>query len=104
AEDGIRAFHVTGVQTCALPILRRVILLLEIGLVVAGLAVAVAAWQQRSALQQTLALSEERLVEVPAGATPGGMFNRLEDEGILRSEERRVGKESGVGGAAYTRA
>jgi len=64
-------------------VLRRVILLLEIGLVVAGLAVAVAAWQQRSALQQTLALSEERLVEVPAGATPGGMFNRLEDEGIL---------------------
>src|SRR5690606_39343277 len=24
AEDGIRDFHVTGVQTCALPILRRV--------------------------------------------------------------------------------
>src|SRR5690606_40957030 len=24
AEDGIRAFHVTGVQTCALPILRVV--------------------------------------------------------------------------------
>src|SRR5690606_40368503 len=23
AEDGIRAFHVTGVQTCALPILMR---------------------------------------------------------------------------------
>src|SRR5690606_39445457 len=23
AEDGIRAFHVTGVQTCALPILRE---------------------------------------------------------------------------------
>src|SRR5690606_39892125 len=23
AEDGIRAFHVTGVQTCALPIFRR---------------------------------------------------------------------------------
>src|SRR5436309_3595353 len=23
AEDGIRGFHVTGVQTCALPILRR---------------------------------------------------------------------------------
>src|SRR5690606_39302521 len=28
AEDGIRDFHVTGVQTCALPILRR---LIEIG-------------------------------------------------------------------------
>src|SRR5690606_40273470 len=25
AEDGIRAFHVTGVQTCALPIWRRVV-------------------------------------------------------------------------------
>src|SRR5690606_40902463 len=26
AEDGIRDFHVTGVQTCALPIFRRVLL------------------------------------------------------------------------------
>jgi len=25
AEDGIRDFHVTGVQTCALPILQRLL-------------------------------------------------------------------------------
>ncbi|MCY1279294.1 Endolytic murein transglycosylase [compost metagenome] len=63
--------------------LRRVLLLLEVGLVVAGLLVAFAAWQQRSALLQPLAVSEERFIEVPAGATPGGMLNRLENEGVL---------------------
>lgn len=63
--------------------IRRVLLLLEAGLLLAGLLVAVAAWQQRSALQQPLAVTEERLIDVPAGATPGGMFNRLETDGVL---------------------
>src|SRR5690606_37787807 len=31
AEDGIRDFHVTGVQTCALPICRALVTLLVIG-------------------------------------------------------------------------
>src|SRR6266700_5767948 len=31
AEDGIRDFHVTGVQTCALPVLVCALLLLELG-------------------------------------------------------------------------
>ncbi|CAD5107801.1 endolytic transglycosylase MltG [Zestomonas carbonaria] len=63
--------------------IRRVLLLLEVGLLLAGLLVATAAWQQRAALQQPLAVAGERLVEVPAGATPGGMLNRLESEGVL---------------------
>src|SRR5690606_39368533 len=51
AEDGIRAFHVTGVQTCALPILRR--RLQQLGL--------------RPALRQSLALPNDsgEMYELP---------------------------------------
>ena len=64
--------------------IRKILLLLEGGVLVAGLLVVFAAWQQHSALQQPLLLAEERLLEVPAGATPGGVLNRLEAEGVLQ--------------------
>src|SRR5256885_9941551 len=80
AEDGIRDYKVTGVQTCALPILRRLVsavaLLLLTGspasafLVEVTTSVAVADAEDQRALQT--ALTE---------AVDG------------RSEERRVGKE-----------
>src|SRR5690606_41075221 len=38
AEDGIRDFHVTGVQTCALPILPWVSIVIGLALAVLGLA------------------------------------------------------------------
>nr|WP_239482056.1 endolytic transglycosylase MltG [Pseudomonas insulae] len=59
------------------------LLLLEAGLLLTGLLVGLAAWQQREALQQTLVVTEERMVDVPAGATPSGMLNRLEADGVL---------------------
>ncbi|MBV2131306.1 endolytic transglycosylase MltG [Pseudomonas sp. MAP12] len=62
---------------------RTLLYLLEGGLLLAGLLVAFTGWQQQVALQRPLAIAEERLIEVPAGATPGGVLNRLEDEGVL---------------------
>src|SRR5207302_2754246 len=58
AEDGIRDFHVTGVQTCALPISPEIS---EI---------------------TTISVETERIIP-----------SNIRKERILRSEERRVGKE-----------
>lgn len=64
--------------------MKRILLyVLEGGLLLAGLLLAFAGWQQHLALQRPLAIDAERLVEVPAGATPGGMLNRLEQDGVL---------------------
>src|SRR5207302_7509129 len=89
AEDGIRDFHVTGVQTCALPIsetrvawegARRAAL--AVGLVESEyfpmLAISVLGGYQNTA------------VPVPTSVASDGFF-RLEL--LQRSEERRVGKE-----------
>src|SRR5690606_39974468 len=72
AEDGIRAFHVTGVQTCALPICRE------------GLQA-----RRRGARRDVPAGRTgraPRLAEAPAAV-------RVEHRHAARSEERRVGKE-----------
>ena len=63
--------------------IRKLLLLLEIVVVLAGLALGLIAWQQHRSLEQPLNLSEERLIEVPAGVTPGGVLNRLEADGVL---------------------
>lgn len=63
--------------------IRKLLLLLEGGVLVAGLLVALVAWQQHSALEQPLNLTEELMLEVPAGATPGGVLNRLQADGVL---------------------
>src|SRR5690606_41191236 len=88
AEDGIRDFHVTGVQTCALPIssahfdakeLRRLDRFSEFFIVAARQAIA------HAGLEFT---TDEELASragVMVGAGFGGM-------GAFRSEERRVGK------------
>src|SRR5690606_40672787 len=90
AEDGIRDFHVTGVQTCALPIL-----------VAAPLSLVV--------LQQLDSLGSEQLApELVLGlltvtawllAVVGGIFRHALDLPwpaalAIRSEERRGGKGS----------
>ncbi|MEE4461272.1 aminodeoxychorismate lyase, partial [Azotobacter chroococcum] len=64
--------------------MRKWLLLLESGLLVGGLVLAFAVWQQKAALEQPLILTEERLLEVPSGATPGGLLNRLQGDGLLR--------------------
>lgn len=52
-------------------------------LLIAGLVAGGAYWRYQSALTQPLVLSGERLLEVPAGATPNGMLNSLEADGTL---------------------
>ncbi|WP_324734179.1 endolytic transglycosylase MltG [Pseudomonas paeninsulae] len=63
--------------------IRKLLLLLEGGVLIAGLLVAFVAWQQHSALEQPLNLTEELMLEVPAGTTPGGVLNRLQADGVL---------------------
>lgn len=63
--------------------LRKILVLLECGVLLAALLVVGAAWQQHRALEQPLQLTEEMLLEVPSGATPSGLLNRLEAEGVI---------------------
>ena len=64
--------------------MKRILLyLLEGGLMLVGLLLAFAGWEQNAALKRPLTIAEERLLDVPVGATPSGMLNRLEDEGVL---------------------
>src|SRR5439155_12454913 len=81
AEDGIRDGHVTGVQTCALPI-------------------SVVAWGPSSAGRVPCQKVVSKDADGPAQATgrlerraTGGRVTRVAARPERRSEERRVGKE-----------
>ena len=62
---------------------RKLLLLLETGLVLAGLTLGFSAWKIDSALEQPLNITQEELLDVPTGSTPSGTFNRLEADGVL---------------------
>ena len=64
--------------------MRKLLTLLGAGVALLALLLALSwLWQQR-ALQQSLQLPDsEYLLEVPAGATPGGLLNQLQAEGVL---------------------
>src|SRR5690606_41138302 len=93
AEDGIRDFHVTGVQTCALPISG------------ATTASSFTRWLQplRISLRgrQGFCGKAERMTKQLLHLVMGGRvkdpqgveFQDLNDIHVVRSEERRVGKE-----------
>ena len=53
-------------------------------MLLAGLLLGASAWKLDSALEQPLNLTQEQLLDVPAGATPTGTFNRLEADGNLQ--------------------
>src|SRR5256885_6976283 len=83
AEDGIRDYKVTGVQTCALPIYRRLLRSPFEG------------FQEQRRLFQP---RPHRAAPDPPGRggvllPPRARAGAEEREGALRSEERRVGKE-----------
>src|SRR5207253_8482324 len=88
AEDGIRGGHVTGVQTCALPI-----------------SVAI----QAGMAERERDMAPERRIAFRMGINLGDIVIDGEDiygDGVniaarLRSEERRVGKECGAGERGY---
>ncbi|OAJ46134.1 endolytic transglycosylase MltG [Pseudomonas marginalis] len=63
--------------------IRKLVVLLLIALFSAALLLGYSAWKFDSALKQPLNLTQEQLLDVPAGATPTGTFNRLEAEGVL---------------------
>src|SRR5260370_15569543 len=81
AEDGIRDSSVTGVQTCALPILT----FLGIGSVFGGMQVSLAAFSE--------SIGEPGMNGVLYGVFAAGNMLSGIVCGAIRSEERRVGKE-----------
>ncbi len=64
--------------------MRRIfLLLLEMGLILAGLALGWSAWKVNAVLEQPLHVTQERLLDVPNGTTPNRMFYRMQSEGLL---------------------
>ncbi|MCM2460396.1 endolytic transglycosylase MltG [Pseudomonas sp. CG7] len=63
---------------------RKFLLLLETGLVLAGLVLGASAWKIHSALQQPLNITQEELLDVPNGTTPTGTLKRLEADGLIK--------------------
>nr|WP_305777817.1 endolytic transglycosylase MltG [Pseudomonas sp. Hg5Tf] len=57
--------------------------LLETGLILAGLFLGFSAWKVNSALEQPLHVSQEQLLDVPTGTTPNRMFYRMESQDLL---------------------
>src|SRR5690606_39877094 len=92
AEDGIRDFHVTGVQTCALPIFttrgRRCPFFLALWPKPKGT-------ERRTAQVEVRALRHGRLLakEPRAFRRSIAAFSFRRRAALSRSEERRVGKE-----------
>ena len=64
--------------------IRKILVLLETALVLAGLALGFAFWQQYQALHQPLEITQEQLLDVPAGSTPTGILNRLQTEDVIK--------------------
>ncbi|MBM3106577.1 endolytic transglycosylase MltG [Pseudomonas sp. P66] len=62
---------------------RKFLVLLETGLILAGLVLGFSAWKVNSALEQTLHVSQEQLLDVPTGTNPNRMFYRMESQGLL---------------------
>src|SRR5690606_40610151 len=97
AEDGIRDFHVTGVQTCALPILIVALLLL------AGCGANAGSGDKLSGMRimvpnspgggyDITARTAAKVLEESGLARNVEVFNLPGAGGTVRSEERRVGK------------
>jgi UPF0755 protein len=63
---------------------RKFLLLLETGLVLAGLMLGASAWKIHSALVQPLNVAQEQLLEVPKGTTPNRTFLKLEADGVIK--------------------
>src|SRR5690606_40090747 len=86
AEDGIRDFHVTGVQTCALPISTDATLRLSL----------TATHSSSLSVSQSIPSSGPARRSLPSPTPPAIQTDNVElrERPVLpRSEERRVGKE-----------
>jgi UPF0755 protein len=65
-------------------VIRKLLVLFEGCLVLAGLLLGLSVWQQDVALKQPLNLTQEQLLDVPAGSTPTGVLNRLQADGVIK--------------------
>src|SRR5690606_40458082 len=97
--DGIRDFHVTGVQTCALPISRHRIRGMLRGSaarlaprLTGGVNLAVVGHSTADTL-----LSSSRVMDVMEAVPSGAELMSEIAFQRVRSEERRVGREGGAG-------
>src|SRR5438876_5307512 len=93
AEDGIRDGRVTGVQTCALPILKAML-----DQILRQLPVDSAEHSQEAELEPLIAMGEQVLAEGDAERALS-VFEQIAE--MARSEERRVGKECRCGWSVY---
>lgn len=64
--------------------IRKLLLLVETVVVLAVLLLGFVVWKQHSALNQPLNVPQEQLLDVPAGSTPSGVLNRLQNDGVIR--------------------
>src|SRR5690606_39598887 len=93
AEDGIRDFHVTGVQTCALPILGP-----DQRNAPRSIRLADAHGSRPPADRAAPSGPASRGLAPPLRRPPGQWFQRASAGRKRRSEERRGGKGCGSGG------
>src|SRR5436309_7027862 len=92
AEDGIRDFHVTGVQTCALPISWGLEGLASVVAVQGELAWATHLWGTAEALREAIGAPLQPIERADYEQAVATARDHLGVE-TFRSEERRVGKE-----------
>ena len=64
--------------------IRKLLVVFEGCLILAGLLLGFSVWQQNVALKQPLNLTQEQLLDVAAGSTPTGALNRLEADGVIK--------------------
>src|SRR5205807_5912086 len=95
AEDGIRDYKVTGVQTCALPILP---FSAENQIAVVTMHMHRPPPSPRS-ISQNISLQVERVIFKALEKKPELRYSSATE--LARSEERRVGKESRSRGVTY---
>src|SRR5690606_39667121 len=88
AEDGIRAFHVTGVQTCALPISLAIDFSRTLDPTLSERLL-------RDFIGGARGVFVRRLLRLGYGEAEGKILGRYRDD---RSEERRVGRGGRSGG------
>src|SRR5690606_40455777 len=101
AEDGIRAFHVTGVQTCALPISRAAMITVH-GRGATARDILTLGAELRTTEVAYLAPQASQNTWYPYSfLAPLSQNEPYLSSALARSEERRVGKECRSGGSKY---
>src|SRR5690606_39301696 len=98
AEDGIRDFHVTGVQTCALPISKPI----DLAKLEKQIALSNANETQTKEIALDVHHAETKVVDMSAHQAKTKVVDMSRLPRVPpRSEERRVGKSVDLGGRRH---